>query len=140
MRQDKRSNLADKKLFLKVIAKQLVKDYNSKVPSNFEELMEFKGVGRKTANIVMVYGHFSKDHIPVDIHVHRFPNRMGWIKTKHPDQTEEELKKILPKKYWQAFNDLIVTHGQNICLPINPHCSKCFIKKYCKKAGVKKNR
>jgi|TARA_Y100000310_G_C20692873_1_gene823502 endonuclease-3 len=125
---------------IKQISRDLVKNYNSKVPSNFEELMEFKGVGRKTANIVMVYGHFSKDHIPVDIHVHRFPNRMGWIKTKKPEETEEQLKNILPKRHWQAFNDIIVTHGQNVCVPITPFCSRCFIKKYCMRIGVEKSR
>lgn len=125
---------------IKQISKELVKNYSSKVPSNFEELMKFKGVGRKTANIVMVYGHFSKNHIPVDIHVHRFPNRMGWIKTKNPEETEKELKKILPKQYWQDFNDVIVTHGQNVCLPVSPYCSKCYIIQYCKRINVKKSR
>jgi len=125
---------------IKQISKELVKKYNSIVPSNFEELMKFKGVGRKTANIVMVYGHFSKDHIPVDIHVHRIPNRLGWIKTKNPEETEEELKKILPKKFWKDFNDIIVTHGQNVCVPVSPFCSKCYIRKYCKRVGVKRSR
>lgn len=125
---------------IKQISKELFENYNSKVPSNFEELMKFKGVGRKTANIVMVYGHFSKEHIPVDIHVHRIPNRLGWIKTKNPEETEEELKKILPKKYWKDFNDIIVTFGQNICQPISPFCSKCPVEKYCVKNGVMKRR
>jgi len=125
---------------IKQISKELVKKYNSKVPSKFEELMSFKGVGRKTANIVMVYGHLSKDHIPVDIHVHRIPNRLGWIKTKNPEETEEELKKILPKKFWKDFNDIIVTHGQNVCVPVSPFCSKCYIRKYCKRIGVKRSR
>lgn len=125
---------------IKDISKLLVEEYNGKVPTNFEELMKFKGVGRKTANIVMVYGHFSKDHIPVDIHVHRIPNRLGWIKTRHPEETEEQLKQIIPKKYWMDINDLLVQFGQNICLPVSPLCSKCPISKYCEQVGVTKSR
>lgn len=125
---------------IKDISRQLVEEYNGEVPTNFEELMKFKGVGRKTANIVMVYGHFSKDHIPVDIHVHRIPNRLGWIQTKHPEDTEEQLKRIIPKKYWMDINDLLVTFGQNICLPVSPLCSQCPISSYCKRVGVTKSR
>ena len=117
---------------IKEISKILVKKYRGKVPDDFDELMKFKGVGRKTANIVMTYGFFKKDYIAVDTHVHRIPNRLGWIKTKKPEQTEEELKKILPKKYWQDFNDIIVTFGQNICRPIGPKCRECPISKYCR--------
>ena len=117
---------------IKEISKILVKNYKGKVPDNFDELMKFKGVGRKTANIVMTYGFFKKDYIAVDTHVHRVPNRLGWIKTKKPEETEEQLKKILPKKYWQDFNDIIVTFGQNICRPIGPKCSECPISKYCR--------
>lgn len=125
---------------IKEISQQLVKEHGGVVPSNFEELLQFKGVGRKTANIVMTYGHFSKEHIAVDIHVHRIPNRWGWIKTKHPEDTETELKRIVPKKYWQHINDLLVQFGQNICLPISPKCSICPIKQYCKRVGVAKSR
>ena len=116
---------------IKDISKILAKNYNGKVPDDFDELMKFKGVGRKTANIVMTYGFFKKDYIAVDTHVHRVPNRLGWIKTKKPEDTEEQLKKILPKKYWQDFNDIIVTFGQNICRPIGPKCRECPISKYC---------
>lgn len=117
---------------IKDISKTLIRESNGKVPEGFDELMKLKGVGRKTANIVMTYGHFRKDYIAVDTHVHRFPNRLGWLKTKKPGQTEEELKKILPKKHWQDFNDIIVSFGQNICKPINPHCWECPITGYCK--------
>lgn len=117
---------------IKDISKTLVKEYNGKVPESFDELMRFKGVGRKTANIVMTYGFFKKDYIAVDVHVHRIPNRLGWIRTKKPEETEEELKRILPKRYWQDFNDIIVTFGQNICRPIGPKCNICPISKYCK--------
>lgn len=116
---------------IKEISKMLIKKYNGKVPDNFDELMKLKGVGRKTANIVMTYGHFKPNYIAIDTHCHRIPNRLGWIKTKTPEQTEEEIKKMLPKKYWKDFNDIFVTFGQNICKPINPHCWECPISKYC---------
>ncbi len=125
---------------IKDISKLLIKKYNGKVPCDFNELMKFKGVGRKTANIVMTYGFFKKDFIAVDIHVHRIPNRLGWIKTINPHETEDELKKIIPKKYWQDLNDIFVTHGQNICVPISPFCSKCYINKYCPRMGVARSR
>src|SRR3989338_4498323 len=125
---------------IKDISRILAKKYNGKVPCDFNELMKFKGIGRKTANIVMTYGFFKKDYIAVDIHLHRITNRLGWMKTKNPHQTEEELKKIVPKKYWQDLNDIFVAHGQNICLPISPFCSKCYINKYCPKMGVARSR
>lgn len=121
---------------IKEICRQLLQDHKGKVPDSFEELLKFKGVGRKTANIVMVYGFGSKSHIPVDIHVHRIPNRLGWIKTKKPEETEELLKHIIEKRYWSELNDLLVMHGQNVCTPVSPHCSRCTIEKYCKKVGV----
>lgn len=117
---------------IKDISKTLIKNYNGKVPKRFDELMKLNGVGRKTANIVMTYGHFKKDYIAVDTHVHRIPNRIGWLKTKKPEETEEELKRILPKKYWQSFNDIIVAFGQNICKPVSPRCRECPITRYCK--------
>ncbi len=117
---------------IRKIAKILIKKYNGKVPNNFDELMKFKGVGRKTANIVMTYGFFKKDYIPIDTHCHRIPNRLGWVNTKTPEQTEFALMEILPKKYWQDFNDIFVLFGQNICRPIGPHCWECPINKYCK--------
>ena len=117
---------------IKEIAKTLIRKYNSKVPDTFDELMTLKGVGRKTANIVMTYGFFKKDCIPIDTHCHRIPNRLGWVNTKTPEQTEFALTKILPKKYWQDFNDIFVLHGQNICRPISPKCDICAINKYCK--------
>ncbi|HLC60004.1 MAG TPA: endonuclease III [Candidatus Nanoarchaeia archaeon] len=120
-----------KSIRIKQIAKDILEKYNGKVPDTFEELMKFKGVGRKTANIVMVYGFSRKNRIPIDIHCHRIPNRLGWVNTKTPEQTEFALMEILPKKYWQDFNDLFVLHGQNICRPINPHCWDCPINKYC---------
>ena len=125
---------------IREISKTLVDKYNSKVPKDFNELLKLKGVGRKTANIVMVYGHKKQDYIPVDTHCNRIPNRLGWVKTKNPEETEKELKKILPKKYWEDFNNLFVKFGQTICVPVSPFCSKCPINIYCKKVSVKKSR
>ena len=124
---------------IKEISKALIKDCNGKVPSDMDELLKLKGVGRKTANIVLVFG-FNKNALPIDIHCHRIPNRLGWIKTKTPEQTEMELKKILPKKYWIDFNNIFVVFGQNICVPVSPFCSKCPIYDYCPRIGVKKHR
>jgi len=103
-------------------------------------LLKLKGVGRKTANIVMVYGHKKQGYLPIDTHCHRIPNRLGWIITKAPDQSEHQLKKIIPKKYWDEFNHLFVKFGQTICLPISPFCSKCPITNFCKQVNIKKSR
>lgn len=114
------------------LSKILVEKYNSKVPNTIEELTKFKGVGRKTANLVLAKG-FNEPAICVDVHVHRISNRLGYVKTKTPEETEFKLREILPKKYWIDFNTLFVTHGQNICKPINPKCEICSIKEFCKK-------
>lgn len=114
------------------LSKILVEKYNSKVPSKIEELTKFKGVGRKTANLVLTKG-YSIPAICVDTHVHRITNRIGYVKTKTPDDTELELRKILPEKYWIDFNTFLVTLGQNICKPQKPDCSNCSISKYCNK-------
>ncbi len=113
------------------IAKVLIKDYNSKVPNTFEELLKLKGVGRKTANIVMMHGHRNKEALAVDVHVHVISNRLGLVKTKDADETEEALRKILPKKYWPVYNDYLVVYGQNICTTAYPKCGSCTISKYC---------
>lgn len=114
------------------LSKELVEKYNSKVPDEIEELVKFKGVGRKTANLVLTKG-FNKPAICVDVHVHRISNRLGYVETKNPEETEFALRSKLPKKYWIDFNTLLVTHGQNICKPTKPNCEKCSIEKYCKK-------
>ena len=125
---------------IKEICKVLLEKYNGKVPDKEQELLNLKGVGRKTMNIVMTYGFNKKEFIAVDTHVHRISNRLGWVKTKTPEQTEFELKKVIPKKHWQEINNLFVTFGQNICLPISPFCSRCPINKYCHKMNVRKSR
>lgn len=114
------------------LSKILVEKYNSKVPDSIEELCKFNGVGRKTANLTLSLG-FNKPAICVDVHVHRIFNRIGYVNTKNPDETEFKLRKILPEKYWIDINTLLVTHGQNICKPQKPMCDKCPIKKFCNK-------
>ena len=114
------------------LSKILVENYNSKVPDSIEELCKFNGVGRKTANLTLSLG-FNKPAICVDVHVHRIFNRIGYVKTKTPDETEFALREILPEKYWIDINTLLVTHGQNVCKPIKPNCAACPIADYCAK-------
>lgn len=123
-----------KAIRIKEVSKILVEKYNSKVPSNLEDLLTFPGVGRKTANCVLVYG-FRKPAIPVDIHVHRISNRIGIVNTKKPEETEIALQKSLDRKYWTGVNETFVTFGQNICLPIKPKCNLCHLTKICKYYG-----
>lgn len=112
---------------------QIIKDkYHSVVPDDFENLISLPGVGAKTANCVLVYA-FKVPAIPVDTHVHRIPNRLGWIKTKKPEETEKELKKIIPKDQWIRVNRLFVRFGQEICLPNRPKCDLCPINSICEK-------
>lgn len=117
------------------ICRDLLEKYNGQVPDNIEELLELKGVGRKTANLVIAKG-YGKPAICVDTHVHRICNRLGYVKTNNPDETEIELRKILPKKYWLIINELLVTHGQNTCKPVKPLCGICIIQPYCNRVGV----
>ena len=107
-------------------------ELGGKCPDEIEELVKFNGVGRKTANLVLSEG-FHKPAICVDVHMHRIFNRLGYVKTKTPDETEFALREKLPKKYWIEINSLMVTHGQNCCKPQKPHCSECPIEEYCEK-------
>lgn len=124
---------------LQNVSKEILERFNGEVPSTREELLSIKGIGPKTANIVLNFA-FDKDVLPIDTHCHRIPNRLGWLKTKTPEKTEMELTKILPKKYWKEFNGIFVLFGREICQPVSPKCSICPIKKYCPKIGVKRNR
>ncbi len=124
---------------IREISKTLTAQYNSKVPDEIDELLKLKGVGRKTANLVLTLG-YNKLGICVDTHVHRISNRIGYVSTKTPEQTEFALRKKLPEKYWIIYNDLLVTWGQNVCAPISPWCSRCAIMEYCRRAWVKKSR
>lgn len=121
------------------VSRKILSEFKGKVPKEEKDLLKLPGVGRKTANLVMGMAYGSPS-ICVDVHVHRISNRLGLIKTKTPDQTEIELKKILLKKYWSLWNNLLVKWGQNICTPVSPWCSKCTIRKLCKRVGVKKSR
>jgi len=113
------------------VSKIIHKKYKDKVPEDLDTLIQLPGVGRKTANCVLVYA-FEKPAIPVDIHVHRISNRLGLVDTKNPEETEQELMSQIDKKYWIDINDTFVMYGQNICKPISPMCDVCKIKKSCK--------
>lgn len=119
------------------LSKRIVDEYGGKVPNSIDELCKFRGVGRKTANLVMTLG-FGEPAICVDVHVHRIFNRLGYIKTSNPEETEFALREKLPIEYWIPINTLLVTHGQNVCKPIKPNCSECPISKYCDKVIEKK--
>jgi len=121
------------------ICEQIVSRFGGEVPSKLEQLLELPGVGRKTANIVVTLA-FHKAGIAVDTHVHRISNRLGYVKTKTPDDTEMALRKKLPRRYWLIYNDLLVAYGQNLCKPISPFCSKCRIARYCRRVGVTTRR
>lgn len=124
---------------IKELCNVLINEFNSKVPDSLNELLALKGVGRKTANLVITLG-YKKPGICVDTHVHRITNRWGFVRTTTPDKTEFALRGKLPRKYWLTINGLLVAFGQGICKPISPWCSKCSIYKFCKRAGVKSHR
>ncbi|RLG59518.1 MAG: endonuclease III [Candidatus Hydrothermarchaeota archaeon] len=115
---------------IKEVSRIIAEKYNNSVPDNIKELLKLPGVGRKTANCVLVYG-YNKHAIPVDTHVHRISNRLGLVKTKSPEETEKELTKIIPKEYWRELNSLFVKFGQIICKPINPRCNECPLADIC---------
>lgn len=129
----------NKAIQIKEICRQLVEKYAGNVPESIEELLRFKGVGRKTANLVVTLG-FGKPGICVDTHVHRICNHWGYVATKTPEETEIRLREILPGKYWLRINDLLVAFGQNLCRPVSPFCSKCPLSGYCQRNNVFKNR
>lgn len=124
---------------LKLLPHALKEKFNNKIPKTVEELIELPGVGRKTANLVVAIA-FDKPAVCVDTHVHRIMNIFGYVKTKTPLETEMALRKKLPIKYWTTINSILVAHGQHVCRPISPMCSKCKIEKFCNKIGVKKSR
>lgn len=117
------------------ICEQLVQKYHCQVPDQVGELLKFKGIGRKTANLVITLG-YAKPGICVDTHVHRICNRWGYVKASTPEKTEFTLRKKLPPQFWIEFNDLLVTLGQNLCRPISPKCNLCPLEKFCGKVGV----
>ena len=117
----------------------LAEDYGGKVPRSMEALLKLPGVGRKTANLVLTVG-FGDYGICVDTHVHRISNLWGYVKTGNPEETEFALRKKLPKRHWKTYNDILVTFGQNLCVPVSPWCSRCPVVRYCPKVGLKKSR
>ncbi len=126
---------------IKNVSKAILGKYDGKVPKKKEELLSIKGIGPKTANIVLAFA-FNKKVIPVDTNVHRVSNRLEWVSTgKYKfEDTEKELEKILPRKWWKEINTLFIQHGRNICTPQSPKCSECPVNDYCKKIGVKSKR
>jgi len=121
------------------VCRTLIERYGGRVPDDLDELLTLKGVGRKTANLV-VSAAYGKPGICVDTHVHRISNRLGYVKTRSPEETEQALRRTLPRRYWIVFNDLLVSFGQNLCKPISPLCSRCAVERYCAKVGVTKSR
>lgn len=128
-----------KAVALKEVSKDLIKWFDSEVPHSYDELISIKHIGPKTANIVLAFA-FGKMVLPIDIHCHRIPNRLGWIKTKTPEETEKALEKVLPRKYWKEFNSALVQFGREICVAVSPWCSRCPVGDYCKRVGVLKSR
>ena len=116
-------------------SRMLMEEYGGRVPQTLEELTRFPGVGRKVANCVLVYA-FGKPAIPVDTHVHRVSNRLGWVRTKNPDKTERELERILPRRHWLEVNELFVAHGKAVCRPVRPLCNKCPALDMCAQVGI----
>jgi endonuclease-3 len=124
---------------LRKIAAIILEQYGGRVPDNLDELLALPGVGRKTANLVIVEA-YGKYGICVDIHVHRISNRAGWLVSKTPEETEMILREILPKKFWKTINPILVLYGQKLCRPISPFCSKCVIRRHCRQVGVETRR
>jgi endonuclease-3 len=117
----------------------LLRNHDGRVPRSMDDLLDLPGVGRKTANLVLTVG-FGDYGICVDTHVHRISNLWGYVKTKTPEETEFALRKKLPRRHWKTYNDILVTFGQNLCVPVSPWCSKCVIAQYCPAIGLKRSR
>jgi len=121
------------------ICRDLLDRFGGRVPDEIDDLLTLKGVGRKTANLVVTMG-YGKPGICVDTHVHRISNRLGYVRTRTPEETEMALRAKLPKRYWIGYNDLLVTFGQNVCTPISPRCSICPARALCRRVGVRSSR
>jgi endonuclease-3 len=124
---------------LKALSKDLLERFGGRVPDGIPDLLTLQGVGRKTANLVVTLG-FDKPGICVDTHVHRISNRLGYVRTRTPDETEAALRGKLPRRYWKIWNDLLVAYGQNLCVPVSPWCGKCRLSPHCDRAGVGRSR
>ncbi|HNS57061.1 MAG TPA: endonuclease III [Smithellaceae bacterium] len=121
------------------VCRELIERFSSKVPDNLDDLVSIKGVGRKTANLVIALG-YGKEAICVDTHVHRISNRLGYVKTKTPEKTEYALREKLPRRHWIIYNTIMVSFGRRTCKPVSPLCSRCPVFKYCDRVGVKASR
>jgi endonuclease-3 len=121
------------------VCRDLIDRFDGKVPSDLDDLLTLHGVGRKTANLVVTFG-FDLPGICVDTHVHRISNRLGFVRTKTPEDTEMALRRRLPARHWIGLNDLLVAFGQNLCHPTSPHCSVCPITAHCARVGVRRSR
>lgn len=121
------------------ICRGILDRFGGRVPDRIDDLLTLPGVGRKTANLVVTVA-YRKPGICVDTHVHRIPNRWGYVKTRSPEETERTLRKLLPRRHWITFNDLLVPYGQNLCTPLSPFCSRCPLARFCKRIGVGKQR
>jgi endonuclease III len=128
----------NKAVHVKRTCEQLVDRFGGRVPSTMEDLLTLPGVGRKTANLVLILAHRSQDNICVDTHVHRISNRLGWVKTRTPEETERALYKATPRRWWPVINLYLVTWGQNVCRPVYPLCPQCVLVDLCPKIGVTK--
>jgi endonuclease III len=121
------------------VCRDLVERFGSKVPDRIDQLLTLNGVGRKTANLVVTQA-FNKPGICVDTHVHRISNRLGYVTTRTPEETEKALRAKLPRRYWIGYNDLLVAFGQNVCQPVSPRCSECPVRAPCPRVGVRRSR
>jgi len=128
----------NKAVHVKETCRQILTRYAGRVPSTMEELLTLPGVGRKTANLVLILAHSSLENICVDTHVHRISNRMGWVKTRTPDETEQALYRATQRRWWPIINLYLVTWGQNVCRPVYPLCPQCVLVDICPKIGVTK--
>ena len=128
----------NKAVHVKETCRQLVARFGGRVPSTMEELLTLPGVGRKTANLVLILAHRSQENICVDTHVHRISNRLGWIRTRTPEETEHALYRVAPRRWWPVINLYLVTWGQNVCRPVYPLCPQCVLADVCPKIGVTK--
>jgi len=128
----------NKAVHVRACCRRLLVEYGGVVPDTMEELLTLPGVGRKTANLVLILSHASRDNICVDTHVHRIANRLGWVQTRTPEDTEHALYRVVPKRYWAEVNLRLVTWGQNVCRPVYPRCGACVIADTCPKIGVSK--
>jgi endonuclease-3 len=121
---------------VRAACRQIVQRFGGRVPNSMDALLTLPGVGRKTANLVLILSHASRDNICVDTHVHRIANRLGWVRTRTPDETEQALYRVVPRRWWPEVNLRLVTWGQNICRPVYPRCGGCAVCSFCPRIGV----